>query len=203
MARPRFAKLSPAQQRTILDAALAEFAAHGFAGASLNRIIEASGISKGSMYYYFDDKEDLYGHVIRDSLEGLLQRVDPIDLTTTTDPANYWATLTEGYLALMRALTGSPEVAALLRGWVAGGAAPAMGSSLRDAERELVPWVVAALARGQEIGAVRTDLPTELLLSVVLAMGQAVDIWMITAAPADPEAAGAAVIDMMRRAVAP
>ena len=44
------------QQETILRAALAEFAAHGFADASLNRIIEAAGISKGSLYYYFDTR---------------------------------------------------------------------------------------------------------------------------------------------------
>jgi len=28
--------------------------------ASLNRVIDAAGISKGSMYYFFDGKEDLY-----------------------------------------------------------------------------------------------------------------------------------------------
>ena len=34
--------------------------AHGFENASLNRIIKKAGISKGAMYYYFDDKMDLY-----------------------------------------------------------------------------------------------------------------------------------------------
>ena len=65
MPRPRFHKLPPAQQQAILGAALDEFATRGFSAASLNRIIEAAGISKGSMYYYFDGKEDLYAHVAR------------------------------------------------------------------------------------------------------------------------------------------
>ena len=52
-------------------AALDEFAAHGFHDASLNRIIEAAGISKGSMYYYFDGKEDLFAHVTRIEFEHL------------------------------------------------------------------------------------------------------------------------------------
>ena len=45
MARPRFYKLPPEQQQAILRAALDEFATHGFNAASLNRIIDASGIS--------------------------------------------------------------------------------------------------------------------------------------------------------------
>jgi AcrR family transcriptional regulator len=54
MVRSRFARLPPEQQQVILRAALEEFAARGFHDASLNRVIEAAGISKGSMYYYFD-----------------------------------------------------------------------------------------------------------------------------------------------------
>src|SRR5690606_7275086 len=65
MPRPRFHKLSGDQQQAILGAALEEFASHGFNEASLNRIIDAAGISKGSMYYYFDGKEDLFAHVAR------------------------------------------------------------------------------------------------------------------------------------------
>ena len=67
----------PAQQQAILRAALDEFAAHGFHDASLNRVIDAAGISKGSMYYYFDGKEDLYAHVTRVELERLFACVGP------------------------------------------------------------------------------------------------------------------------------
>ena len=68
MVRPRFAKLPVHQQQTIVQAALDEFAAHGFRDASLNRIIETAGISKGSLYYYFDDKSDLFAYVAQAGL---------------------------------------------------------------------------------------------------------------------------------------
>ena len=77
MVRPRFAKLAPEQQQAILQAALNEFAAHGFHDVSLNRVIEAAGISKGSMYYYFDGKEDLYGYVTQIGLERLFSGLGP------------------------------------------------------------------------------------------------------------------------------
>ncbi|HWT51730.1 MAG TPA: TetR/AcrR family transcriptional regulator, partial [Caulobacter sp.] len=78
MVRPRFAKLPAPQQQAIVQAALSEFAAHGFHDASLNRVIEAAGISKGSLYYYFDGKEDLFAYVAQAGLGGLIAEVGPL-----------------------------------------------------------------------------------------------------------------------------
>jgi AcrR family transcriptional regulator len=206
MARPRFHKLAAPQQQLILDAALREFAAHGFADASLNRIIEAAGISKGSMYYYFDGKEDLYAHVIRDQLERLVEREGPFPAPSASDPDEFWDLLAEQYLRLMRALMASPEAAALLRGWLGGGATPSLSGVQREAEQEVMPWVMQTLAAGQQIGAIRTDLPAELLIAVVMGMGQAVDIWLINSTvtgEVDLEAAVHTLLGMMRRALAP
>ena len=140
MVRPRFAKLPEAQQQAILSAALDEFAAHGFHDASLNRVIDAAGISKGSMYYYFDDKEDLYIHVARVELERLLGRLGPFPIPAQTDPDVFWSTLEGFYLRLMSALAASPQLAALIRGWLA-----ASNTALQQAQQELgqvaLPWI--------------------------------------------------------------
>ena len=44
----------------ILSSAMTEFAAHGYEAASLNTVCAAGGISKGIIYHYFKDKDDLY-----------------------------------------------------------------------------------------------------------------------------------------------
>ena len=44
----------------ILVHASAEFAEHGYYGASVNRICENGKISKGLMYHYYKDRDDLY-----------------------------------------------------------------------------------------------------------------------------------------------
>src|SRR6266542_2405608 len=44
----------------ILDAALAEFAEHGYADARLDRVAQRAGIAKGTIYLYFPGKEDLF-----------------------------------------------------------------------------------------------------------------------------------------------
>lgn len=55
----------PEEKKTrILEAAIDEFAEHRFSQASINRIIKAAGIPRGSFYQYFSDKEDLYLLVI-------------------------------------------------------------------------------------------------------------------------------------------
>jgi AcrR family transcriptional regulator len=177
--RPRFAKLPSAQQQAILSAALNEFATHGFHDASLNRVIDTAGISKGSMYYYFDSKEDLYAHVTRVELERLFDAVGPVSIPTESEPDAFWSTLEDYYLRLMVALMNSPQLAALIRGWLA-----ASSSALQQAQQELeqstMPWLESALAAGQRVGAVRTDLPSSLLIAVVLGMGQAMDTWLVT-----------------------
>ncbi|MFP4510272.1 MAG: TetR/AcrR family transcriptional regulator [Spirochaetaceae bacterium] len=55
-----FAKLTQQKQDQILSCARRHFIAQGYVGASTNRIVADIGISKGSLFYYFDGKEDLY-----------------------------------------------------------------------------------------------------------------------------------------------
>src|SRR4051794_3203693 len=98
MVRPRFAKLPAPHQQAILAAALEEFAAHGFHDASLNRVIESAGISKGSMYYYFDGKEDLYAHVVRMELERMVAQVGPFHVPAASKPDAFWSALENYYL---------------------------------------------------------------------------------------------------------
>jgi AcrR family transcriptional regulator len=43
----------------ILDAAAAEFDAHGYEGARLDRIIERTGATKGAVYFHFPSKLDI------------------------------------------------------------------------------------------------------------------------------------------------
>lgn len=205
MPRPRFTKLPAAQQAAILDAAVAEFAAHGYRNASLNRIIEAAGISKGSMYYYFDGKEDLYAHVLREQVGALVHRSGPFPVPGAQHPDEFWATLEDYYLRLLRMLHAAPGTASLLRDWLADPAAPALRGAQLEAEAALLPWLHRTIAAGQAAGAVRDDLADDLIVAVVMGLGQAIDTWLITR-PRDEEVqphAVHALFDLLRRALAP
>lgn len=64
MVKQGFLNLSKEEQEIVLEAALDEFSEKDYDAASLNHIISKAGISKGSMYHYFTNKEDLYLHMI-------------------------------------------------------------------------------------------------------------------------------------------
>jgi AcrR family transcriptional regulator len=205
MARPRFFKLPPEQQQAIMRAALDEFATHGFSAASLNRIIDAAGISKGSMYYYFDGKEDLYAHVARVELGRLFEATGPFPVPTARAPDAFWSQLEEHYLRIMGAFAASPQLAALARDWLTASASPALQQAQKEMEGALVPWFEQAIAVGQRARAVRKDVPASLLIAVVFAMGQAMDTWLITQ-PLDATSLGkwvAIFIGMLRRTLSP
>ncbi|MDQ6418896.1 TetR/AcrR family transcriptional regulator [Paenibacillus sp. LHD-117] len=48
-----------ATRQAIIDAALTLFAAHGYAGTSVNQIAEAAGVAKGTFFNYFAGKEQV------------------------------------------------------------------------------------------------------------------------------------------------
>lgn len=55
----------------ILKAAAQEFAEFGVAGARTDAIAREAGVNKALLYYYFKDKETLYGSVLDDAFAGL------------------------------------------------------------------------------------------------------------------------------------
>ncbi len=59
----------------ILHAALHEFAAEGVEGARTDAIARAAGVNKALLYYYFHNKETLYGAVLDQVFSGLAAAV--------------------------------------------------------------------------------------------------------------------------------
>ncbi len=205
MARPRFDRFPAEQQDALLDAAQREFVTHGFAAASLNRILQAAGVSKGTMYYYFDGKEDLYADVIRRQLERFAASAGALPVPQASDADEFWATLTDYAQRMLGLLGRDPDTAALLRDSLAGAGSPSPDEAERQATQATMPWLLETMAEGQRIGAVRNDLADDLLLAVAFGMGRALDAWLISRPVDDADLPGVvtAVIEMMRRALAP
>lgn len=61
-------------RRRILDAALKEFSANGFAGARVGGIARRAKVNKRMLYHYFGNKEDLFREMLRDKLASRGQR---------------------------------------------------------------------------------------------------------------------------------
>lgn len=62
-------------RRRLLDAAIEQFAAHGFSGARVDVIGRRAGVNKERIYQYFGDKAGLFDAVLESEVEGLLSGV--------------------------------------------------------------------------------------------------------------------------------
>ncbi|MWA06191.1 TetR family transcriptional regulator [Actinomadura sp. LD22] len=65
-----------ATRRRIFAAATAEFAAHGLAGARIERIASAARANKQAIYLYFGGKEKLFGEVVRCKVDEICHGAD-------------------------------------------------------------------------------------------------------------------------------
>jgi AcrR family transcriptional regulator len=58
-----------AKRRQIMDGARAVFLAQGFDAASMGEIARAAGVSKGTLYVYFESKEELFESIVHEQCE--------------------------------------------------------------------------------------------------------------------------------------
>lgn len=104
----RVAGMDPDKRRQILDGAHAVFTAQGFDAASMSEIATAAGVSKGTLYVYFEDKEHLFVALIEREREAQKQGVYAA-LTDGPDLRTALARFGEG---LVRLLSGDFAVSA-------------------------------------------------------------------------------------------
>lgn len=62
---PTSRDLSPEKTEAILDGAMHEFLENGYAGARIDKIVAAAGVSKATVYRHFPDKEAIFAALIQ------------------------------------------------------------------------------------------------------------------------------------------
>jgi AcrR family transcriptional regulator len=66
--KPRWERRKDARPKELLAAALDLFVERGFASTRLEDVARRAGVSKGTLYLYFTNKEELFKAVVRDSI---------------------------------------------------------------------------------------------------------------------------------------
>lgn len=73
----QFAEIRETKKKRIMDTALEMFANEGYHSASISKIAQKAGISKGLMYNYFASKESLLTDIIGNGIEEMVKAFDP------------------------------------------------------------------------------------------------------------------------------
>ncbi len=73
---PRWRRLPEERPRQILDAAFEVFAEYGLGSARLDEIARRAGVSKGTIYLYFDSKEELFRAVVEAKVVAVIEAAE-------------------------------------------------------------------------------------------------------------------------------
>ena len=172
---PRVSEATKSEHRQrLLEAAAREFAAKGLSGARIDDISLAAGLAKGTIYNYFDSKEDVFRAVVGEwarrtaearednSVEGPIRdrlfALATADLDVVAEMEEFART------ALREILTQPPELLALV--------VPAWDT----VDAQVIAMMTDAAARGE----LRSDRSTEELarLYFVLENGLLFEHWL-------------------------
>ena len=160
----------------ILNAAVAEFAEHGIAGARTDAIARAAHVNKALLYYYFKDKDALYEAVLDHVFSGLRERVMPV-LESDRPPRQKMLEYLGTYFDYIAENPRFPRV--VQSEWTRSGLGTArMQRVALQYFRPIFEKLVEVLREGTEAGEFRALNPLDFLPSVV-----AVIIFYFSAAP--------------------
>lgn len=84
-------------KRRIMIVAVALFAHKGYSATTTREIVEQAGVTKPMLYYYFEDKQDLYMTIVRGAMEALLTDLR-IAVTQETVPVEQLRRYVRAYL---------------------------------------------------------------------------------------------------------
>src|SRR3984893_7065877 len=96
LARPSLGGGAPAQDRELraqggetvrrlLDAGMVECESRGFHGVRVDDVVRRAGISHGTFYLYFSNKEDLFKALLRDALHDMKIITDDFPVVTRNE----------------------------------------------------------------------------------------------------------------------
>lgn len=181
--KPSRRRRKEARPGEIIEAGLAEFAGKGFAAARLEDVAKRAGISKGTIYLYFDSKEALFEAAARSRAVAMLDRIE----------------------AAIESFDGpTPEVLEMIirmiyRGFIDGDVGPLIRLLVAEGQRspELVAFyhreaitkglgiLRRVVARGIERGDLRAG-PATAEPRVIIGPAIMAAIWRLTFDPIDP-----------------
>jgi AcrR family transcriptional regulator len=139
-----------ARRRQILDGARRCFAEHGYDRATVRRLEQTIGLSRGAIFHHFRDKDTLFFELAREDAERMA------DIATR-----------EGLIQVMREMLAAPEqfdwlatrleIARKLRN------DPAFSRGWAERSAELSTATAERLRRQKRAGRLRDDVPDEVL----------------------------------------
>lgn len=171
MPKETFFNLPIDKRKSIEEVAITEFSTYGFDKASINRITKLCGIAKGSFYQYFENKKDVFFHMMELIKERKLGYMS--DILMNPAEHDFFTLLREMYISGLKFARANPELVQIGNLVLKNKEHPiykeALGNNASKAKDVFDDLLELAIARGE----VRPDIDKKFVASIISSMNVA------------------------------
>jgi AcrR family transcriptional regulator len=168
--RPRGDERVPGSSRAeLIDAAATVFAERGYDGTSVEEVIRRAGLSKGTFYFNFTDKEHLFLAVIQDRIDDPARALMAVTATASGSTPTA-GTVSAGLDELLR--SERTNLLLLQEYWARAARDETIGARYRDRQASLADALAETLRARHEHTGVPLTFDANRLAQAFIALGQ-------------------------------
>lgn len=162
MPKETFFNLDEGKKERIMRAAVSEFCMHGFEKGNIGNVSSSAGVSKGSMYQYFENKKELFLYCVQWSSELFIKKYG-ISSDLPGETANFFDYILESAKALFVQMREERELVIFLQDVFLGKYKSLMNESIEYMQKVSDELMLRFIRQGKENGYIRKDIDDELL----------------------------------------
>ncbi len=148
------------RRRDILDAARQEFFERGFHRPTVDDVAARAEVSKGTIYLYFESKEEILAHLLLEGLTLLLQEMEAVYDPDSQTPEDALRALAYAYRDFCRAHPNYFRlIMAFDRGRFEEAISPDLYQQVLDQSLQGLALVAQTIEQGKEAGVFQVDDP--------------------------------------------
>jgi TetR/AcrR family transcriptional regulator len=166
MPKPTFSIISEQKRDRIYDAAALEFAREGYEKANIKNIADRAQVSKGSLYDYFDSKEDLYLDVCTHGITMSRANIDSI----IDDGKDFFSQIRDIFHQGLAFVTRYPQYAQLYVNISSSGMERFADRLTLAVEKHTADYYKTVIRRGIDDGFIRPDLDVDMSAFLINSM---------------------------------
>jgi AcrR family transcriptional regulator len=161
----------------IIEAAFTEFSRNGYATTTLDQIAERAGVTKGTIYVYFENKEHLFISMVRELMKVALDTIEDMFERHEGSTADL---LREQFSFIYRHIVEDHRKRAVMRLLIAEG--PRFPALTDRYHQEILKPCMEVMERAIHRGIDRGEIPRSAVTNcpmVIIAPIALVDVWMM------------------------
>jgi AcrR family transcriptional regulator len=178
----------------VLEAAAAEFAERGYGGASLQSIAKRAGLTRGAIYWSFEDKQDLFLTLIDERVDQPARALMKLTETASADTATA-AAISAGLAQLIS--EQAPLILLLFEHWAAAARDPKLRRAFNVRQRNLRDLLARTLQARHETTGVPLTYPPDRLATAVLALAYGTAMTKLVDPDSLPDALPGEILDLL------